>query len=71
MSNLGNTPLITFDDWDINLRQNYEPIKTLHGLAYYLIKDGKNFSHVPNPNYLDLPEPKYLSAEEFAKSFSK
>ena len=40
-------------------------IEKLQGLAYYLIDDGGKVKAVPNPKYQDLPQPVWMSAEEF------
>lgn len=66
-SNVGKTPLITFDNWRSgHTPADYEDIKNLQGLAYYLInKGGGEVELVPNPNYKNLPEPLWMNAEEF------
>lgn len=67
-SNVGDTPLITFDDWTAGHEpSDYAMIEKLQGLAYYLIDDAGKPKAVPNPKYVDLPEPVWISAEEFAK----
>lgn len=58
--NVGSENLVTFDD-HINPQSNYEIIKNKHGLAYYLINDNDQIKTVPNPNYPNLPEPKWES----------
>ena len=67
-SNIGNGPLMTFDNWTSgHTPADYEPIEKLHGLAYYLIEANGEVKAVPNSNYKDLPEPIWFSAEEFAQ----
>lgn len=67
-SNIGKTALISYDDWrSAHTAADYEPIEKLQGLAYYLVEENGEVKAVPNPNYMDLPEPVWLSAEEFAK----
>ena len=68
-SNVGNGPLISFDDWRAgHTPADYEPIKRLQGLAYYLVEEGGAPSPVVNPNYKNLPEPKWVTPEEFRKA---
>lgn len=72
-SNIGKGPLISFDNWRIgHTASDYEPIERLHGMAYYLIEDPAaslnlelKVKAVANPNYKDLPQPKWITAEEF------
>ncbi|MCL5004277.1 MAG: hypothetical protein M1352_03315 [Patescibacteria group bacterium] len=67
-SNIGPRPFITYDNWKAgHSPSDYEVIKDLHGMAYYLTKDGDTIVPVPNPNYKNLPQPIFLSAEEFNK----
>lgn len=67
-SNTGDLPLITFDNWTSGHKpSDYADIEKLHGLAYYLIEENGEPKAVPNPNYKDLPEPIWITAEEFAK----
>lgn len=65
-SNVGDSPLVLFDNWNIpHSSTDYEVIEKLHGLAYYLIEENREMKTVPNPNYKNLPEPKWLTATEF------
>lgn len=67
-SNLGDTPLITFDDWRAgHTHIDYDVITKQKGLAYYLVKSNGQAKLVPNSNYVDLPEPKWLTVEEYNK----
>jgi oxalate decarboxylase/phosphoglucose isomerase-like protein (cupin superfamily) len=66
--NTGTLPLMTYDNWRETGEptHTYDEVKDLHGLAYYII-EGKNGNPqaVPNPNYRDLAEPKWVTPEEF------
>ncbi|RJR27025.1 hypothetical protein C4561_04590 [candidate division WWE3 bacterium] len=68
-SNVGNEPLITFDDWRSgHTDSDYEIIKRLKGMSYYLVKDADTgIRAVPNENYKDLPEPEWITPEQFEK----
>lgn len=71
MSNTGEAPLLTYDDW----RAGHDPtdyamIEKMQGLAYYLVEEGGGVKALPNPKYQSLPEPKWMTAEEF-NSFKK
>lgn len=64
-SNVGDDELILFDNWSTpHSPSDYEAIEKLHGLAYYLIEENGQIKAVPNPNYKNLPEPRWLNAEE-------
>lgn len=65
-SNIGKGPLISFDDWRSgHTRADYEVVEKLQGLAYYLIEENGEIKAAPNPKYKNLPEPVWMSAEEF------
>jgi len=67
-SNLGTGPLVTLDNWkNGHTPADYEQIKQLKGMAYYLTQENGGFSLVKNTNYVDLPTPLIMTAEEFAK----
>ena len=67
-SNLGDTTLVTMDDWRIKLSPTrYDEITKQKGMAYYLVKDGDSFKPVPNPNYKELPKPRFLTLEEYRR----
>lgn len=69
-SNVGDCPLITYDNWRSGHDpSDYEPIEAMQGMAYYLIEKDGEVKAVPNPKYKDLPEPVWITAEEF-KSLS-
>lgn len=65
-SNVGKGPLISFDDWRAGHKPtDYEVMEKLQGMAYYLVEENGQPKAVPNPNYSNLPEPKWISAHEF------
>lgn len=67
-SNVGELPLLSFDDWRSGHKPtDYEDIKNLQGLAYYLIEENGQPKAVANPHYKNLPEPKWITADEFKK----
>lgn len=66
-SNVGKGPLISFDNWrEGHTPGDYEVIEKMQGLAYYLVEENGEIKAVPNPKYKNLPEPKWMTAEEFA-----
>lgn len=68
-SNIGKGPLLSFDNWRAgHSPTDYSDIEALQGLAYYLVEEAGKVTAVANPNYIDLPGPKWMSAEEFTKS---
>lgn len=70
-TNTGKLPLISFDDWRSgHTPSDYEPIERVKGMAYYLVEENGVVKAIPNPNYKDLPEPKWVSAEEFEQQTS-
>jgi len=65
-TNMGDLPLISLDTWRSGHKpSDYENIKKLQGMAYYLIKEKNDVKIVPNPNYENLPEPKWITPQEF------
>lgn len=65
-SNVGQVPLLSFDDWRFGHQpSDYEIIEKMQGMAYYLVEEDGEVKAVPNPNYQDLPEPRWVSAQEF------
>lgn len=71
-SNVGDLPLITFDNWTAgHSPSDYEEIEKHHGLAYYLTEEKGKPKAIPNPNYRCSPEPIWITAEEFAKLHNK
>ncbi|MBI3485386.1 hypothetical protein HY025_00415 [Candidatus Daviesbacteria bacterium] len=67
-SNVGKLPLISFDDWRSGHKpSDYEIIKNMQGMAYYLVDENGEVKAVANPKYENLPEAKWITAEEFKK----
>lgn len=67
-SNIGMEPLITFDNWRWNHQPtDYEPIRELKGMVYYVIENEEKIELIPNPNYIDHPEPKWTTPKEFGQ----
>lgn len=65
-SNTGKLPLMQFDNWIWgHTPSDYEPITQVRGMAYYLTAENGELKPVPNPNYKNLPEPKWVTAQEF------
>ncbi len=65
-SNVGSAPLISFDDWRAgHSPTDYSEIEKLQGLAYYLIDKDGEVTPVANSKYQNLPDPVWMSAEEF------
>jgi glucose-6-phosphate isomerase, archaeal len=70
-SNIGKGPLISFDNWRTgHTPTDYEPMETQQGLAYYLVEENGEVKAVKNPKYQNLPEPQWLTAEEFKQRFA-
>lgn len=67
-SNTGSGPLLLFDNWASgHQEEDYRYIRKLHGMTYYLTKEGNDVVPVPNPNYKNLPKPIFLTAKEFSQ----
>jgi oxalate decarboxylase/phosphoglucose isomerase-like protein (cupin superfamily) len=65
-SNLGSTALVTYDDWRSgHTPADYEQITKLHGMCFYLVRLEGQIKSIPNPNYKDVPDPKWVTAKEF------
>ncbi|MBU1133148.1 hypothetical protein KKG08_02660 [Patescibacteria group bacterium] len=63
--NIGNEPLITFDDWnEPHSPSDYEGIKNLRGMSYYLIKKDGKAEFVKNENYKEVPTPQWVSVND-------
>lgn len=56
--NIGKTWLVTADDSPVDLpgHADYEPVKKLHGFAYFVIKENNQPVLVKNPCYQTIPE---------------
>jgi len=65
-ANTGKTYLITSDDArsDASHSQNdYLPVKEKQGMAYYIVTEGGEVKIIPNPNYKNLPDPKWVDPD--------
>lgn len=79
--NTGNIWLVTRDDSPVNFEEadpvslpghaDYEPLKKLHGFAYYAIDDGGQPKLVKNKNYKSVPEAQWLTPQEYAEQTVK
>lgn len=63
--NIGSENFITYDDHD-NPQADYKIVEEKHGLAYYVVNDAGVLKIIPNPNYSNPPEPKWINANESA-----
>lgn len=64
--NTGEGWLVTMDDSPVNFEKqqeaawpvhaDYEPVKKMHGFAYYVVKKDGKITFVKNPNYKNTPE---------------
>lgn len=80
VANTGKTWLATSDDSPVNFDEvdpvslpghaDYNPIKKLQGLAYYLVEDSGQPVLVKNPKYKAVPEPQWLTPQEYAQKVS-
>lgn len=70
-SNLGDYPLVSFDNWRSGHHpSDYGVMERLQGMAYYLVEENGEVTLVPNPNYKDLPEARFITAKEFKEQYS-
>lgn len=77
--NTGSTWLVTKDNSPVNFAEkdpvslpghaDYEPLKKLHGFAYYVVAENSQPSLVKNPNYKSVPEAEWYTPEEYAKQY--
>lgn len=64
--NVGKGPLVLFDNWGIkHVPEDYDMVKKLAGMAYYIVEEDGKMKAVPNSNYKNLPVPIWLTAKEF------
>lgn len=70
LSNVGETPLVTYDNWTSGHTQaDYDPIKKAGGMACFLLKgkDKEDQAEIQiNSRYGQVPVPKFMTANEFA-----
>lgn len=74
-ANTGKVWFVTSDDSPVNFAEadpvslpghaDYEPVKKLHGFAYYLVDEDGKSALVRNPNYRSAPEPEWLTPKEY------
>lgn len=79
--NTGKIWLVTKDDSPVNFEEvdpvslpghaDYEPVKKMHGFAYYAVEENGQLKLVKNGNYKSVPEPKWLTPKEYANQTSK
>lgn len=75
--NTGKVWFVTTDDSPVNFAEidpvslpghaDYEPVKKMRGFAYYLIEENDQPTLVKNPNYKVVPEPEWLTPEEYSQ----
>lgn len=75
--NTGKTWLVTSDDSPVNFEEvdpvslpghaDYEVVKKMHGFAYYVIEENGQPTLAKNPNYKSVPEPEWLTPEEYTQ----
>ncbi len=73
--NTGTTWLVTADDSPVNFEEadpvslpghaDYEAVKKMRGFAYYVVKEEGQPKLVKNNNYKVIPEPLWLTPEEY------
>lgn len=78
--NTGQTWLVTKDDSPVNFEEkdpvslpghaDYEPVKKLQGFAYYAVEENGEPILVKNPKYKVVPEPQWLTPEEYAQKLN-
>jgi glucose-6-phosphate isomerase, archaeal len=74
--NTGKVWLVTVDDSPVNFDEvdpvslpghaDYLPVQKMQGFAYYLVKEESGPVLVKNPNYRQLPNPVWLTPEEYS-----
>lgn len=74
--NCGLVWLVTVDDSPVNFEEldpvslpghaDYEPVKKMHGFAYYVVDEDGKPTLVKNLNYKTAAEPEWLTPEEYA-----
>ena len=71
--NTGKTWLVTVDNSPIRISDNtkfpnhadYEPVKKMHGFAYYVIDDGGKPKLIKNNNYKNIPDAQWLTLKQW------
>lgn len=65
-SNTRDMPLISYDNWSAgHSDSDYQLIRELGGMSYFLVEENREAVPVKNPNYNDLPEPVWMTPAEF------
>lgn len=78
--NTGKMWLVTRDDSPVNFAEvdpvslpghaDYEPLKKLRGFAYCAVEENGKAVLVKNPNYKVIPEPEWLTPQDYARTVS-
>lgn len=78
--NTGKTWLVTKDDSPVNFEEknpvslpghaDYLAVQKMQGFAYYVVEKNGKPTLVKNPKYKVIPEPQWLTPEEYAKSLA-
>ena len=67
-SNIGNEPLVTLDNWrEGHTPGDYEPIEKMGGMGYFLMQNNGGAEFKPNPKYNNIPNPEWITLEDFKK----
>lgn len=76
--NTGKEWLVTADDSPVNFEEvdpvslpghaDYEPVKKMHGFSYYAVEEDGKLTLVKNPHYKIVPDPQWLTPEEYAQT---
>lgn len=79
VANTGKVWLVTIDDSPVNFSEadpvslpghaDYEAVKKMRGVAYYLVEENGKPALVKNPRYRAVPEAQWLTPEEYAQRF--
>jgi oxalate decarboxylase/phosphoglucose isomerase-like protein (cupin superfamily) len=73
LANIGKTWLVTIDNSPLRLTDdaqfpshaNYDSIKRMHGLSYYIIDDNGRIKLIKNTNYKFVPEIQWMNVTEW------
>lgn len=78
--NTGKTWLVTYDDSPVNFEEkdpvslpghaDYKAVQKMQGFAYYVVKENEQPVLVKNPKYKTVPEPLWLTPEEYRQKIS-
>ncbi len=78
--NIGKTWLVTRDDSPVNFEEkdpvslpghaDYQAVKNLQGFAYYVVEENGEPTLIENPKYKVVPEPQWLTPEEYKQKIS-